>query len=502
MSTKIRRRYQRKTARRAELRFAVIGGLLASPPDPGELGRALDLLATQRWRDPSTGGWHRFGKSTIERWYYKARSTPSPIGVLTTKTRRDKGGTALSTDIIDEWRKLYDKYSYWSVQLLYDNFVTWALHESKPPLEKIPSYSTLRRFSAQNGLVRLRKPICREDGTPLPTSIRAEARRQGIEVRSYEAEYVGGLWHLDFHVGTRAVLLEDGSWVTPVILAVLDDHSRLVCHAQWYFAEDTENLVHGVIQAIQKRGLCRALMSDNGSAMKSEEFTEGLKRLSIQHELTLEYSPYQNGKQEKFWSQIEGRLLPMLQDVQPMTLNLLNELTLTWLEGEYHRAFHEEIKTTPIDRFCNGKSVLRNSPSSDHLRSAFVCEISRRQRISDGTLSLDGIRFEVPSAYRHHKKLWIHYASWDLSRVFLVDPKNGNPLAQILPLDKLKNSSGKRAVHLPVAARSHPSVEDLMGQLPPQMRQLLREQRRSHMPSAYVPQNPKPNEIQPEPQGE
>ena len=48
-------------------------------------------------------------------------------------------------------------------------------------------------------------------------------------------------------------------------------------------------------------------MSDNGSAMLAEETTEGLARLGVSHETTLPYSPYQNGKQECFWAQVEGR---------------------------------------------------------------------------------------------------------------------------------------------------------------------------------------------------
>jgi hypothetical protein len=55
--------------------------------------------------------------------------------------------------------------------------------------------------------------------------------------------------------------------------------------------------VHGFSQAIQKRGLPGALLTDNGSAMVAEDVTEGLLRLGIVHERTLPYSPYQNGKQ-------------------------------------------------------------------------------------------------------------------------------------------------------------------------------------------------------------
>ena len=51
--------------------------------------------------------------------------------------------------------------------------------------------------------------------------------------------------------------------------------------------------VHGLSQAIQKRGLPRALLTDNGAAMVAEEVTQGLLHLGVVHERTLPYSPYQ-----------------------------------------------------------------------------------------------------------------------------------------------------------------------------------------------------------------
>lgn len=44
------------------------------------------------------------------------------------------------------------------------------------------------------------------------------------------------VWHLDFHFGSKKVLVvRGGEYVTPVVLGILDDHSRLACHLQWYF---------------------------------------------------------------------------------------------------------------------------------------------------------------------------------------------------------------------------------------------------------------------------
>ena len=139
----------------------------------------------------------------------------------------------------------------------------------------MPSYSTIRRFLEAHGLEK-RRPLT---SRLTAGALLAEARLEQREVRSYEAEYVGGLWHWDFHHGSRKVLTPRGEWRTPFLLGILDDRSRLACHLQWYLAETAQNVAHGLSQAIQKRGLPRAAMSDNGAAMTAAEIAEGLARL-------------------------------------------------------------------------------------------------------------------------------------------------------------------------------------------------------------------------------
>jgi hypothetical protein len=41
-------------------------------------------------------------------------------------------------------------------------------------------------------------------------------------MRSFEVEHVHGLWHSDFHEGSRKVLLPSGEWKTPLAAAVDD----------------------------------------------------------------------------------------------------------------------------------------------------------------------------------------------------------------------------------------------------------------------------------------
>jgi hypothetical protein len=259
---------------------------------------------------------------------------------------------------------------------------------------------------------------------------------------------------------------------------------------QWYLSETAFDLVHGLSQAIQKRGLPRALLTDNGSAMVAEEVTEGLVRLGIVHERTLPYSPYQNGKQEAFWGTLEGRLLKMLDGVADLTLELLNKATQAWAEMEYNRTVHRETGCAPANRFIQAPDALRQSPSSESLRQAFRLEATRCQRQSDGTISLEGGRFEIPARYRHFREVTVRYARWDLGRIDLVDRRSGTVLAPIYPLDKSANADGRRAL-FESAGTAVPRTQEsrrTTGELPPLLKRILQEYSATGMPPAYLPQ--------------
>jgi transposase InsO family protein len=134
---------------------------------------------------------------------------------------------------------------------------------------------------------------------------------------------------------------------------------------QWYLDETAESLVHGLSQAFMKRGLPRALMTDNGAAMLAEETVSGLARLGVVHQTTLPYSPYQNAKQESFWGRIEGRLMAMLEGEDVLTLDLLNQASQAWVEQEYHRTRHSEIDTTPLGALSRRTQCPSGLPGYD-----------------------------------------------------------------------------------------------------------------------------------------
>lgn len=471
----------------AHLRFGVVGQLLAAPPERGALRAALRELAARSWLHPVTGKPVRFGLSTLERWYYKAlKERRDPLGVLRRKVRKDLGSQrSVSAAVRLALREQYAVHLSWSVHLHYLNLK--ALAEMRPELGPAPCYSTVRRFFKAQGLRKLRRVSSRRtEGVA-----RAEQRLLNFEVRSYEMEYVNQLWHWDGHKTSVQVLTPRGEYENPILIGILDDHSRLACHLQWYLGfERSRILAHALTQAFMKRGICASGYHDNGKAMTGEEIKEGLTRLAVVDANTLPHSAYMNGKIEVLWKSVEGQLLAMLENVRDLTLEMLNEATQAWAEFHYNRERHSETNQKPLDRYLAGKDVARTCPDSTALRLAFTRTEQRTQRCSDGTVVVEGHRFEVPNCYRHLQHLRLRYAQWDLTHVYLADERTGEVLCRLFPQDKAANARGVRRplepVAMPQGASPVKTLQSTSG-LAPLLAKLLSQQAATGLPPPYLP---------------
>jgi transposase InsO family protein len=469
----------------ARWRYSIIAGLLINPPRQGELANEIGRLADTLWRDPVNADvLVKRGFSTIEDWYYRAKDAADPIAALMRKPRSDKGSEpAMSGRLLLALKVQYLAHPRWSYALHADNLVVVA--ESDPGTYGAPvSESTVRRRMKKRGWTPKKKRR-----HPTPGQRAAEERLEKLEVRSFEASQVHALWHWDCHEGKGCRIADGkGNWHVPIAFAILDDCSRLCCHMQWYLAENAANVVHGLTQAICKRGLPRSAMHDNGPAMTAHETQNGLRDNGVIPKPTLPHSPYQNGKQESFWGQVEGRLLAMLESVEPLTLDFLNRATLAWVEMEYNRSVHSEIGISPLDRALQGPSTARPAPSSEQLARTFTAEVFRTQRLSDGTISLDGVRFEVPNLLRTLRRVCVRYRSWDLSVAWIVDPATKACLARIRPVDKARNADGRRRSLVPLDDLPDPPNGD-GDPVPALMRKLLEDYAATGLPPAYLPKD-------------
>ena len=225
------------------------------------------------------------------------------------------------------------------------------------------------------------------------------------------------------------------------LLGILDDRSRLCCHLQWYLDETADSLIHGLSQP-SRSAACRARSSPTTApAMLAAETAEGLERLGIVHHTTLPYSPEQNGKQESFWGQIEGRLLPMLEGEPGSRSSCSTPPRRPGSSRSTTARYTPRSRSRRSTRYLRGPLSVAKCPSSDALRRAFRTEVTRTQRRSDGTVTVEGIRFEVPSAYRALVLLRLRVARWDLVQRRSRRPTLRRPPRHATPIDKRKTPS-------------------------------------------------------------
>jgi len=186
-----------------------------------------------------------------------------------------------------------------------------------------------------------------------------------------------------------------------------------------------------------------------------------------------------------FFAPVESQLVAMLEGVEALDLKLLNHATIAWVERGYHRSVHRELGESPLDRLRVAESVARPAPAVEALRNAFRQDVRRKQRRSDGTLSLEGKRFEVPSRFRHIEWLTVRYARFDLTRVSLIDSRHDVELCRLYPLDKRKNASGHRASLGPVTDEPPPPSG-----IAPHLQRLIDDYDATGRPPAYLPFDP------------
>ena len=136
-----------------------------------------------------------------------------------------------------------------------------------------------------------------------------------------------------------------------------------------------------------------------------------------------------------------------------------------------------------MQRYLAGPNVGRECPGSEALRAAFRIKVKRRQRRSDGTVSPEGQRFEIPSRYRNLSELYLRYARWDLSRVDLIDARSGTILCPVRPLDKAANADALRRRVEPT--NSPPSLP--AAGIAPLLKQMIADYAATGLPPAYLP---------------
>jgi transposase InsO family protein len=307
----------------------------------------------------------------VERWLsdYRKRGFEE----LKPKARADKGHTrALSPEEQDIVLDLRRKNMHLSAASFYELCVKRGVFEPQNV-----SYNSLNRLLGNNKLLRMSK-------------------EPGVQRKRFAYDTVNTLWQGDMSVGPYLTI---GSRKCRTFLfAFLDDCSRLIPYAQFFFNENFEPMKTALKEAMLRRGQPRMLYVDNGKIYTTNTLHLACAKLGISLIHTKPYDPEAKGKIERFFGTVRRCFYPLLVNDPVGSLEELNKRFREWLDSDYHRKVHTSLNATPLDTYMAQIDQVKHIADPAALDLIFWHRMTRKVR-GDGTITIQGKLFQVPLRY-------------------------------------------------------------------------------------------------------
>jgi transposase InsO family protein len=375
----------------------------------GELKRELSRIAAKKHKPPK-GGQRTVSIATLKRWL---------------KVLREDGFEGLKPALRSDYGKSRVIPEEWIEKAI-------ALRKEIPSRTALVLVEILRRLPGCPAI----------NQHTLDTVLRqrnATRRLMGKKAKRYRrwtARHVNYLWQGD---ATPGVWIPDPrnpeKYVQTVLFLWIDDVSRLVVHAEFFFDEKLPRMERSLKVALTRRGVPARLYTDQGKVFRAKQFNATLAELGIGLIHTREYTPEGRGKIERIFGVIQEHLYPEINAAKLKTLAELNEALWAWLECVYHQRVHSELEATPLEVYQAGL---------EHVRPADPVKVGRaflwryiRKVSSNGFISLLGNSYSVEATWSG-QSLELRLDPFDLSKIDVY--RDQRPVARA-HVRNLKHSS-------------------------------------------------------------
>jgi transposase InsO family protein len=350
----------------AAFRFGVICELVnGARLNAGEQAQLIREKCARRWQIPHSEK-TRISRGTILRWVRRYRAGNGKLESLYPQDRSDRGKS----------RALDEESALGLIQLR----------------QEMPR-ATVGKLIEQmqtRGMLNPATTLCPSTVYRLLHEHRLQHPQASADRRKFEAECVNDLWQSDVMHGPQ--VLAGGKRRKAYLIAIIDDHSRLITHAGFYLNERLSSYVDALKQAVATRGLPRKLYVDNGSAFRCRQLEHICASLGTALIHSKPYTPQGRGKIERFFRTVRAELLTGFKG---QSLVELNEVLDLWLEEVYHRRPHGATGQSPFARFSENLHCIRPAPEN---LNDFFRHSARRRVAKDRTVVLNGSLYEAPVA--------------------------------------------------------------------------------------------------------
>jgi len=395
----------------ATFRFGIISEIVTSSNlEYGEKERLIQEKCARQWDIPYSCRTN-ISRGTIFEWVRKYTKSGNKLESLYPKERNDTGRSrSIDDETIASIIKIKKDKPLISLESLINETV-----DKNPGIiaRNLPNSTVYRLLKSQNMI--------------------GETARIPKDRRKFEAENPNDLWQSDVMHGPK--LKYKNKLRKTYLLAIIDDHSRLIPNACFCFSENLITYLKFLEKAFLKRGLPRKLYVDNGAAFKSHHLKYVAANLEIALINAKAYQPQGKGKVERWFKTIRSSFLPTFSG---STIEEINVSLQNWIENKYHHKKHSSTGEKPIERFAANMECIRLAPSNltDYFRKTV-----RRKVAKDRTVTICGSLFEAPvSLIGKRVELLYHHETPDDVEIKYEQKSYG----QIAPVDVHVNCRVKR----------------------------------------------------------
>jgi transposase InsO family protein len=444
----------------ALFRYGLIAQIIHDPPGEGEEEHLLREISAKTYTIPYSSR-SKVGISTLRRYLKLYRQ--KGFEALRPQERQDaRQPRVIPEEVLKKAIALREEQPKRTTQTIVD------ILQREPSLKgkQLPNVHTLTTHLRQMGKSRYL------------------LAHTGRAYKRFEREHVNSLWQGDSMVGPW---LPDpsvpGKKRRAYLFCFLDDHSRLIPYAEFFWDEALPRLERVLKVGILRRGLPLAIYVDNGKVYSSGQFDAACASLGIRRIQAAPYSPQAKGKIERFFESLRLQFMPEVEASHITPLEELNESLWAWLECVYHTHVHSETEQTPLERYQTKMEHVR-SADPELLRKAFLWREKRKVH-RDSTFSLQGNSYQV-EPHLCGRTLDLLFDPFDLSRIELFLDKVPLGKAVVITQGRQRHVSVEHLATDPVAPPKPKSSLDYLAALRSEY-QILQQKQAGQLQFAKIP---------------
>ena len=262
-----------------------------------------------------------------------------------------------------------------------------------------------------------------------------------IDRRAFEMEFSNEMWDADTSHGPYLTI--NNKKIKTYLIALIDDASRLITSAKFYYEDNAINFQNTFKEGLKKYGIPKRIFLDNGKTYKNEQLSIICASCGMELIYTKPYSPQSKAKIERWFHTMKETWMRGINWIDIKNIDELNDM-LNDFVNEYNNKNHSSltnngVNISPKERWFKDQNQIRkidnNQIDENFLHTAYPTIRA------DSIAHIKKIEYEVPTKYIG-KKVTVKYDFQDRSKAWIYD--NGKKIEAIHIVDKIANSKIKR----------------------------------------------------------